>query len=475
MYHTKFIFYIFLSLLIIPGCGHGGGNSNGGSNALRHSEANLNDFWDGTAHFERNAEGVGKDFDLEFTSTVVKDNLFYSYYVLGPLFTDGNINFSTGLATSKDGLNYKNIGEVMPAGGNKLLSLSVEKDFHHQIGNFEDGCGWRVSTDMGEGYALFGSNASQLEAGEHTAVFVLKGLNTPKEFPLAKLEVTNAESGEVIAAKLLTRDDLPYLELGKRFLLEFVAPASGKVDFYVYSYAHSDFCIQDFSVSIGSKLSRDNRIASFPSVWHSGGQWTMVYEGASTFDLSVLGEVRLATSSDGIHWGKEASPIVTPDANWEKVNIGTPSIWKEDATWYLFYHGFDGKRLQVGVATGTDLHSLKFANNRQPVLTTGNGWDSGTIGKRSIIFNAPYYYMAYEGSDLPAKDGDFGNARWGTGLARSIDLIHWEKYPMNPILGPTEKGFGYDGPDIVKDPLGSIHIFYRSPEGLTNKITLIQN
>ena len=79
--------------------------------------------------------------------------------------------------------------------------------------------------------------------------------------------------------------------------------------------------------------------------------------------------------------------------------IGTPSLFKEGNTWYLFYHGYDLDDCQIGVATGEDLLNLTHYSTTAPrVPTSASDWDCGTAGKRSIVKEGRYYYMVYEGS-----------------------------------------------------------------------------
>ena len=44
--------------------------------------------------------------------------------------------------------------------------------------------------------------------------------------------------------------------------------------------------------------------------------------------------------------------------------------------------------------------------------TAPGAWDSGTIGRRCIVKEGPYYYIAYEGS----TEQPYGDARWSSGL-----------------------------------------------------------
>jgi hypothetical protein len=293
-------------------------------------------------------------------------------------------------------------------------------------------------------------------------------------------------------------------EFGSNFGMHFLSTwqSGGRLSAYFITTADAEKL--DYRLAIGLALSEDgvkfknqgdavlkpgktgawdDRMASFPGVWKEGAEaWKLVYEGAGQ-DARWPGDIGLATSKDGKTWTKQPKPILVHathqaddpkelDLGWERNNIGTPSLWREGKTYYLFYHGFgprpnqlDG--CQVGVATGTDLTAL-VRHPKNPVLKTGaaEAWDCGTVGKRSIRKEGDYFYMAYEGS----TDQPYEKARWSTGLARSKDLLTWEKYPR-PILKPTETGFGNDGPEWLKAAGGALHIYYRA-KGCTRRASL---
>ncbi|MBI4385776.1 MAG: hypothetical protein HY551_00185 [Elusimicrobia bacterium] len=231
----------------------------------------------------------------------------------------------------------------------------------------------------------------------------------------------------------------------------------------------TNFSDQGVVLDVGSDpASWDGRLASFPGVWKDGETFYLVYEGAG-LDPSSPGDIGLAISTDGIHFTKHPdNPILRHGSGWESVNVGTPSLWKEGTTWYLFYHGFDGARVQIGVAAGSDLTRLeKHPGN--PVLKTGppEAWDEGTVGKRSILKQGGVYYMMFEGSTRPP----YRQARWSSGLARSTDLLHWEKFQDNPVLPRTEGGFGFDGPELVSLD-GKIWAYFRSQGNATERTRL---
>ena len=182
----------------------------------------------------------------------------------------------------------------------------------------------------------------------------------------------------------------------------------------------------------------------------------------------------MATSTDGRRFVKQpTNPILRHNtSNWEAVNIGTPSLFKESGVWYLFYHGFDGTEVRVGVAKGATLTNLTtYAGN--PILSTVSGtWEAGIIGRRStIVKEGPYYYLAYEGG----TDQPFNQAKWSSGLARSTNLLDWVKYPSNPILPQTLAGFGYDGPELIQIG-GTWYLYVRmsfDPEAPTKRYRLV--
>ncbi|WP_309713518.1 hypothetical protein [Armatimonas sp.] len=220
----------------------------------------------------------------------------------------------------------------------------------------------------------------------------------------------------------------------------------------------------------------DNRLASFPGVAAlDGSRIAMVYEAAGK-SSSYPGDIGLALSSNGRQFTKDPSPILVHarrqpgdanlNLNWERNNIGTPSLVVVGNTRYLFYHGF-GKSwesgspddCQVGVAVGTDLRNMtRYSGN--PIIKTGarGTWDSGSIGRRSIQRGSDgWWYLVYEGS----TDQPYDRASWSTGLARSRDLLNWQKFSGNPILPRTASGFGYDGPELVLLN-GRTYIYFRN-------------
>lgn len=209
----------------------------------------------------------------------------------------------------------------------------------------------------------------------------------------------------------------------------------------------------------------DDRITSFPGIWKDGGAWYLAYEGASETGLS-RGDIGLATSTDGQHFVKYSNnPLLRHNvSDWERANIGTPSLFRENGIWYLFYHGYDFNVCQIAVASGPTLTNLvkSPANPILPVTPDTFAWDSGTTGRRSAIAReGPYYYMAFEGSTPPP----FAYSKWSSGLARTTNLLsRWTKFPRNPIIPQTPGGMGNDGPEMLRLN-GTWYLYVRTPDG----------
>jgi beta-1,2-mannobiose phosphorylase / 1,2-beta-oligomannan phosphorylase len=168
-----------------------------------------------------------------------------------------------------------------------------------------------------------------------------------------------------------------------------------------------------------------------------GGTYYMLAEGRN--DIA-----HLLTSTDRLHWqehgrldirlvsGKPISPGP----------FGTPTLWIEDGKWNLFYERDD---LGIWLARSTD---GKVWTNVQddPVIALGpdGSYDRYAVALDQIVKYKGRYYGYYHASAYkPWRD-------WTSCVAMSTDLVHWKKYPKNPIVSgdksspilvPDGKGF----------------------------------
>jgi hypothetical protein len=133
------------------------------------------------------------------------------------------------------------------------------------------------------------------------------------------------------------------------------------------------------------------------------------------------------SSPDGLHW-TDRGRIDVRLADGRPIPpgpYGTPTAWFENGRWCLFYERGDQG---VWLATSTDRKTFTNVSD-DPVIACGPGeYDRAAVALNQVIKRDGVYYGFYHAnSQRPWKD-------WTTCVARSRDLVHWEKYPGNPII-----------------------------------------
>lgn len=177
----------------------------------------------------------------------------------------------------------------------------------------------------------------------------------------------------------------------------------------------------------GNPLDREHWIEDMMVV-KRGDTYYMFAEGAHD-------QAQLLTSTDRVHWKREGTLDIryTDGKPLTPGPFGTPAAWFEDGTWYLFY---ERKDEGVWLATSRD---LKVWTNRQdePVLVPGPGdYDRKMIALNQILKHDGRYYALFHGSGTEQAP-----RTWTTDIAVSSDLMHWRKYPKNPLVpGNTSSG-----------------------------------
>ncbi|MCP4815710.1 MAG: hypothetical protein GY888_24620, partial [Planctomycetaceae bacterium] len=266
---------------------------------------------------------------------------------------------------------------------------------------------WRATTGDGSpDYLSFGPYEADMPAGPTTVGFSLSIADTSGSDDLiATLDVYDQTTDTMLILEELYRSDFSSDSTSQEFELTYDQDAGHTMEFRVYWHGTSTLTHHSTLLAQGYAPFVDDRLASFPAIWGESDTWYMAYEAAGT-STDWPGDIGLATSGDGLAFTRvHPNPVLTHlPGTWEDTNIGTPSLWNEEGIWYLFFHGFDGSDVQVGLATGTDLQALTRHPDNPIVTTSESGWDSGTVGKRSIIKEGDWYYMAFEGSTAPPFD-----------------------------------------------------------------------
>lgn len=180
-----------------------------------------------------------------------------------------------------------------------------------------------------------------------------------------------------------------------------------------------------------------------PLVTDSWVEDVCVVRARGLFHMFAEGKDDIAhrlTSPDGTHW-TERGPLDIRRVDGSPIPPGprgTPTVWIEGDLWYLFYERGD---LGVWLATSRDQDVWTNVSD-QPVLPMGpKTYDQAAVAMNQILKRDGVYYAIYHAnSERPWKD-------WTTCVARSTDLIHWEKHPGNPIVGGNcSSGIVVDGP-----------------------------
>jgi hypothetical protein len=179
-----------------------------------------------------------------------------------------------------------------------------------------------------------------------------------------------------------------------------------------------------------------------------------VVKDGDTYFMFAEGKNDIAhmlTSKDKIHWTergpldiryKDGKPL-TPGP------YGTPTVWVEGGTWYLFYERGDQG---VWLATSRDRNVWVNVQD-EPVLAMGpEPYDRTAVAVNQVVKRDGVYYAFYHANaEKPWKN-------WTTCVGRSKDLIHWEKYAKNPIVANNCSS------GILVSRNGSTHLYTMHPE-----------
>ena len=167
----------------------------------------------------------------------------------------------------------------------------------------------------------------------------------------------------------------------------------------------------------------------------------MVVKQAGTYYMFAEGPenttAHLLTSKDRLHWQEQGDLDIryVNGKPLRKGNYGTPVAWFEDKVWNLFYENGDAA---VWLARSRD---AKVWTNVQdePVLRPGPAaYDPKLIAMDQVIKCRGRYYGYYHG---------LGPHGWNSCVAMSEDLVHWKKYPRNPIVDGGDR----TSPIVVHD------------------------
>jgi hypothetical protein len=164
------------------------------------------------------------------------------------------------------------------------------------------------------------------------------------------------------------------------------------------------------------------------------GVWTedvFVVRHEDTWQMFAEGKDDIAhrlVSRDGLRW-EEIGPLDIRKKSGEPISkgaYGTPTVWIDGGTLYLFYERDDKG---VWVATSKDMKVWTNVRD-EPVIALGpDAYDRHAVALNQVVRYRGHYYGVYHAN----ADKDW-KGPWTTCLAASDDLVHWTKYPGNPIV-----------------------------------------
>jgi len=139
-------------------------------------------------------------------------------------------------------------------------------------------------------------------------------------------------------------------------------------------------------------------------------------------------QAQLLTSVDGRQWTR-VGPLDVRQQNGSPIAAGpygTPTVWVEDGTWYLFYERRDQG---IWLATSTDARVWTNVSDRPLIVPGPDSYDALMIAMNQIVKIDGRYYAVMHGTGTATKPRD-----WCTYFCVSDDLRTWEKCAEGPVL-----------------------------------------
>ena len=187
---------------------------------------------------------------------------------------------------------------------------------------------------------------------------------------------------------------------------------------------HWDEQIPEPVIPVSERLDApDNSYILDPAVVVKGDSLLVYYTGKSA-NAATFSTISLSITTDGEAFTKFVENPILEDAI-------APEVVLHNDLFYLFYQRLHEERYwEVYVATSRDGIAFDVDNERKvfgPSREAGT-FDAHSVATVRIFKDGDYFYMTY------AACKQYLDYPESIGLARSRDLITWEKYPHNPIF-----------------------------------------
>lgn len=146
-------------------------------------------------------------------------------------------------------------------------------------------------------------------------------------------------------------------------------------------------------------------------------------------DANPTGNIKVATSGDGIAWTVVGTALPNSAAGWA-TGFQNTSVVKWGGTWWMLVDGYTGSVFNLALATSTDGLTFTLGNSGN-ALTTLEVASGGTYGSPSLQRYGGVWHLWYL-----AVNGT-GNLPTDIYHASSPDLITWTRSPSTPVLTHT--------------------------------------
>lgn len=254
-------------------------------------------------------------------------------------------------------------------------------------------------------------------------------LKTLEDFPREMVEFTPYEHNPIFSGTHQETWDKLIRERG------FILHEDGMYKMWFTGYNGSDTVPKYLGYATsddGIKWTRFPKNPIFNEKW-TEDMFVTKYEGKYYMYAEGRNDVaHMLTSNDGIKWQEQGDlKILTSKGETIPGPYGTPSVWIENGKWYLFYERNDAG---IWLAVSDDHITWKNIQD-EPVLSLGPAtYDKGAVAANQVIKFEDKYYMFYHGSSNYGWSQPGVTSIWTSNVAMSTDLIHWVKYPRNPIV-----------------------------------------
>jgi predicted GH43/DUF377 family glycosyl hydrolase len=197
-----------------------------------------------------------------------------------------------------------------------------------------------------------------------------------------------------------------------------------------------------------------------PAVILRNGKFVMLYRAQDARGTSRLG---YAESSDGVHFTKRSSPVLSPETPYEREGgVEDPRLLEIGHTFYLTYTGYNKKDAQLCLAKSKDLLHWQRLGVILPAYQGkwNRGWTkSGAIVSEKIDGR---YWMYWLGTAADKTDQ--------MGISSSRDLLHWTEETDAPVLprraGKFDSRVVEPGPPPLLTPEGIVLIYNGADDSL---------